>query len=112
MTKTKREYFNELLTYVADNAELTAFINHEMELLTKKNSAPKKPTVNQLENERIKDAILELLDHPMTVSDIQTALLPTYDLSNQRITALMKQLKEDNSVVRIVEKRKALYKKA
>lgn len=111
MTKTKREYFSELKTLVADKPELVAFIDHELELLTKKNSGPKSPTAKQMENERIKDAILAVIESPMTVSDIQTALLPTHDVSNQRITALVTQLVEDNSLVRTVIKRKAFYAK-
>ena len=37
--KTKRDYFNELLAIadVASKAELVSFINHELELLEKKN---------------------------------------------------------------------------
>lgn len=112
MTKTKKEYFTELKTLVAENDELVKFINHELELLEKKNSGPKTPTAKQVENERIKDAILEIVQEPMTVTDIQAALLPTYDISNQRITALVSQLVEDNSLVRTVVKRKAYFAKA
>ena len=35
---TKREYFAQLREVVADNPELVAFIDHEVELLNKKNS--------------------------------------------------------------------------
>ena len=110
MTKTKKQYFTEIRALVADHPELVAFIDHEVELLTKKNSAPKKPTERQLENEHIKDAVLAIIKTPMTVSDIQEALLPTYDVSSQRLTAILNQLKEDNAIVRTVEKRKPYYK--
>lgn len=111
MTKTKREYFAELRLAVADQPELVAFIDHEVELLTKKNAGPKSPTATQVKNERIKDAILAIVESPMTVSDIQNALLPTYDLSNQKVSALVAQLVEDNSLVRSVVKRKAYFSK-
>ena len=35
---TKRDYFAQLKEIVKDNAELVAFIDHEVELLTRKNS--------------------------------------------------------------------------
>ena len=47
MAKTKREYFTELKGIVANDSELVAFIDHELELLDKKNSAPKNPTAKQ-----------------------------------------------------------------
>lgn len=110
MAKTKREYFNELKTIVTDE-NLIAFIDHEIELLDKKNTAPRKPTEKQMENEKIKDYILAHLDHAMTVSEMLKGFLADYptELSNQRVTAIVKQLVEDNSVVRTVEKRKAYF---
>lgn len=113
MTKTKREYFNELKTIVSANAELTAFINHELELLDKKNSAPKNPTAKQLENEKFKDIILSNIgENAMTVSEIQERILGDYELSNQRVSAIVKQLVEDNSLVRSVKSRKAFFSKS
>ena len=111
MAKTKREYFNELKTIVSDNDALVAFIDHELELLDKKNSAPKAPTAKQVENEKIKDYILAHLVKPMTISEMLKDFLADYpiELSNQRVSAIVKQLVEDNSVVRTVEKRKAYF---
>lgn len=111
MAKTKREYFNELKTIVSDNDALVAFIDHELELLDKKNSAPKAPTAKQVENEKIKDYILAHLVKPMTISEMLKDFLADYptELSNQRVSAIVKQLVEDNSIVRTVEKRKAYF---
>lgn len=111
MAKTKREYFNELKTIVSDNDALVAFIDHELELLDKKNTAPKAPTAKQVENEKIKDYILAHLVKPMTISEMLKDFLADYpvELSNQRVSAIVKQLVEDNSVVRTVEKRKAYF---
>ena len=74
---TKRERFNSLLSLseVQADAGLVAFIEHEIELLDKKNSADKKPTAKQSENEAIKDAthgalekvtLYSILEDPMT----------------------------------------------
>lgn len=111
MAKTKREYFNELKVIVSDNDALVAFIDHELELLDKKNSAPKNPTAKQLENEKIKDYILAHLVKPMTISEMLKDFLADYptELSNQRVSAIVKQLVEDNAIVRTVEKRKAYF---
>ena len=58
---TKRDHFNALLAIadVAQNQTLVDFINHELELLAKKNSSEKKPTAVQIANEGIKADILE-----------------------------------------------------
>lgn len=111
MAKTKREYFNELKTIVSDNDALVAFIDHELELLDKKNSAPKNPTAKQLENEKVKDYILAHLAKPMTISEMLKDFLADYpvELSNQRVSAIVKQLVEDNAVIRKVENRKAYF---
>ena len=113
MAKTKREYFTELKGIVSANSELVAFIDHELELLDKKNSAPKNPTQKQVDNEKFKNIILDNIgEKSMTVSEIQKDILGTYDLSNQRVSAIVKQLVEDNSLVRTVDKRKAYFSKA
>lgn len=109
MAKTKREYFAELKSIVADNADLVAFIDHEVELLDKKNAAPKKATQKQVENESYKDVILANLTKPMTCGEIQKDILGEYDLKNQRVSAILKQLVDDNSVVRTVVKRVAYF---
>ena len=113
MAKTKREYFAELKAIVSENSDLVAFIDHEVELLDKKNSAPKKPTAKQVENEHIKDFILAHLVEPMTVSEMLKGFLKDFpaekELSNQRVTAVIKQLVEDNSLVRTVVKRTAYF---
>ena len=61
---TKRDRFNALLSIPAVQADqgLVDFINHELELLAKKNSADKKPTAQQTANEAIKSAIVEAME--------------------------------------------------
>ena len=112
---TKRDYYNALLALkeVKGNEELVKFINHELELLAKKNSAEKKPTAVQIANENIKEAILDTLKENggmMTISEMQKANAELGEMSNQRISALVRQLKEDGKVERIEDKRKAYFK--
>jgi hypothetical protein len=112
---TKRDYYNILLTVdgVKNNPNLVDFINHELELLAKKNSAEKKPTAVQVANEGIKEVILETLadnGKMMTISEMQKANEELSELSNQRISALVRQMLADGKLERIEDKRKAYFK--
>ena len=113
---TKRERFNSLLSLseVQADAGLVAFIEHEIELLDKKNSGEKKLTAQQTANEGIKDAIVEAMEpnHLYTVTEIQKSVAECAELSNQRVSALLRQLKDDGLVVRTEDKRKAYFSKA
>ena len=110
---TKRDRFNALLSIPAVQADpgLVDFINHELELLAKKNSADKKPTAQQTANEAIKSAIVEGMEanRLYTVTEIQKSVDKCADLSNQRVSALLRQLKDDGVIVRIEDKRKAYF---
>lgn len=112
---TKRDYFNTLLgiAEVKANDELVKFIEHELELLAKKNSSEKKPTAVQVANEGIKSVIIETLAENgkmMTISEMQKVSAELGELSNQRISALIRQLINDEKVIRVEEKRKAYFK--
>lgn len=110
---TKRDNYNALLKIdeVASNPTLVAFINHELELLDKKNSADKKPTAQQTANDNIKVAILEnMVEGKMyTITDLIKEIPECADLTNQRVSALVRQLKDEGKVKRIEDKRKAYF---
>ena len=110
---TKRDNFNTLLNIaeVKANPKLVDFINHEIELLDKKNSSDKKPTAQQTANEGIKNAILDnMVEGKMyTITEIIKTVPECADLTNQRVSALMRQLIEAKSVVRVEDKRKAYF---
>lgn len=113
---TKRERFSQLMeivkaSKVENSAELVAFIEHEVELLTKKNSRSGKPTKTQVENETIKAQIISVLERvgkPMTVTQLLAESEFT-GLSNQKISALLTQLRKSDEVVRTIEKKVAFY---
>lgn len=112
---TKRDRFNQILAIeeVATNKDLADFINHELELLAKKNAADRKPTKVQTENEGVKEIILaNLTETPTTISDLQKASTELGEISNQKISALIRQLVADGLIVRTEEKRKAYFAKA
>ena len=109
--KTKKVFYTELLEVVKGNEELTNFINHEIELLDKK-ASNKTPSKNQVANESIKDTIIGVLVEvakPLTISDIQAQNETLAELSNQKISALLTQLVNEQKVVRTVDKKKAYF---
>ena len=114
--KTKRERFAELRVLASGNAELIAFIDHEVELLNKKNSADRKPTINQLDNVKIKKIIADNIgDKRYTITEMIKALLNDTEwaeITCSRLTAVCTQMVESGMLVREVEKRKAYYRKA
>ena len=110
---TKREKFEMLMTIaeVKANPILSEFIERELELLAKKNSAEKKPTAQQAENEAIKETILENLTSRMTISEMQKSIPDLAEYSNQKISALMRQLILDGLVEKVEDKRKSYFSK-
>lgn len=110
---TKRDRFNELRTLAEVNgkSDLVAFIDHELDLLAKKNSGEKKPTATQVANEGIKDTIVAVLSDgtPRTIGEICKADASLSELSSQRVSALVKQLRDGGIVKREEIKRKAYF---
>ena len=105
------------LAYVLDNYDLPTEIHAKLEKMKvqfeKKNSAEKKPTATQIENEGIKNLILEVIgDSSLTITEMQKINGELAERSNQKISALLKQMVENGSVIREEIKRKAYFKKA
>ena len=59
---TKKEMFNAMLAKYEFTAEEKEFINHELELLARKNSAEKTMTKAQKENLEIGENLLETME--------------------------------------------------
>ena len=110
---TKKEMFTQIREAVADNADMVAFIDHEIELLSKK-SGSKKPTATQIANEGLKATILSILEgsEGMTASEVLVSSDEFTGLSNQKITALLRQLVLNGSVTKITDNKKTLFKLA
>ena len=110
---TKADYFRQIMANYNITDDERAFIEHELELLAKKNSAEKKPTAVQVANEGIKGAILDGMESgkKYTITDLMKSVDACADLSNQRVSALVRQLVADGSVERTEEKRKAYFSK-
>lgn len=113
---TKKDRFNQLLELdaVKANAELVTFIEHEIELLENKNKSKtgeKKPTATQIENEKLKDVIVEFMkpNNLYTISEMIKKIPECAELSNQKMSALLRQLVEENLVTKVEEKRKIYW---
>ena len=95
---------------IVANADFKAYLENVKALLEKKRDN-KKATKTQTENVGIKALILEVLAEKsgVTITEIQSAREELKALSNQKISALVKQLKDNGEVVKTVEKGKSLF---
>lgn len=112
---TKRDRFNELLALDAVKAktELVEFIEHEIELLDKKNTAERKPTAKQVANEGYKQNILNWMepDRLYLAAEIAKGVpeIVADGVTAGTVTALLTQLYKAGSLTRSEDKRKNYY---
>lgn len=116
---TKKEMFAQVIAMaqgmeVSVSAdEIVAFAKHEIELLNKKaGTKSKKETANDAENARLMEVIVETLtgsEKAMTVSELMTANAELGELSNQKVSALMKKLVDGGRVQKSTDKRKSVF---
>ena len=109
---TKKQMFEGLRNMPGLSAEQVAFIDHEIELLTKKNSGEKKPTATQVANEALKVAIHEgMQDNRLyTVTEVIKEIPAVAGLTNQKVSPLMNQMVESGLLTKTVEKRRSYFK--
>lgn len=108
---TKRQMFEGLLAIPTLTQEQKDFINHELELLAKKNSADKKPTAQQAANEAVKTAILDGMEvnRLYTITELIKEIPECADMTNQKVSALVRQLVDADSIAKTVDKRKSYF---
>jgi hypothetical protein len=108
---TKREMFAHIATVNAADTEIVEFCNREIELLdNSKNS--KSPTKTQKANEGIMDQIaadLAEFDKPVTVTELIAGGEGLENLTNQKVSALLRKMREDGRVIKTIEGKKALF---
>lgn len=117
---TKRDRYAQLLALneVKSNPDLVAFIEHEVELLARKNTVngEKALTPNQVQNENFKVIIAEYMasapDRLFTVTELNKEVDVLNDLSNQRISAILRQMVDAGKVEKVVDKRKSYFRMA
>ncbi len=115
---TKKETINLLIDVLVGNKEVedmqifVDFLVHERELLEKKSSKSCQ-TKTQKDNEIIKEKILitlQELNKYSTITEIQNANTELSEYSNQKISALLKQLVDDKIIEKMIDKKKAYFK--
>lgn len=116
---TKKDYFEMIKGVCADRADIVDFCNHEIELLSRKNSKSG-ATKTQKENEIVANMLVEELakiGKPITITDLMNTsetvkgytLENGNNLTNQKISAIFKQLVESNRIVKVVDKKKSYF---
>ena len=126
---TKRDFYTAALNALTDDAvftipkgegvveisggQMAEFYKHEVELLDRKNTVDKKPTKTQQANESIKATVLESMEDNRlySISEMLKAFPVCADMSNQKLSSLVRQMVADKQVERIEEKRKAFFRK-
>ena len=98
---TKKEMFAEIINLAegkpttATFAEIIEFASHEIELLEKKATTPRKPTAKQIENESLAAEIVAYLtevDTMKSIKELQEEIPSLSALSNQRISHILSAL--------------------
>lgn len=113
---TKRDNFISIIEVLkgAERTDLVEVMKHEIELLDKK-KASGKMTKTQVANEDIKALIVEELARlakPVSITELISESAEVAEKcgnSNQKVSALMTQLKNAGAVVRTTEGKKALF---
>lgn len=126
---TKRDFYTAALNALTDDAiftipkgegvveisggQMAEFYKHEIELLDRKNTVDKKPTKTQQANESIKTTVLESMENNRlySISEMLKEFPVCKDMSNQKLSSLVRQMVLDKQVERVEDKRKAFFRK-
>ena len=100
-----------IATLSADQSEVKEKLEALKASIAKKNSAERKPTATQTANEGYKEAILNALEvgKGYTITDLIKGVPALSDLTNQRVSAIVRQMVEAGTLKREEIKRKAYF---
>lgn len=106
------------VAYVLENCELPTDVREKLEKVKasfeKKSTGERKPTATQQANEGLKGEILAFMgespDRLFTIGELIKECPALAECSSQKVSALISQLVKEFKVVRIEEKRKAVFK--
>ena len=109
---TKKDYFTAIMEKYPLSADEKAFVEHELELLAKKNASEKKPSKTQQANSALQEEMLEQMEENRlySITEMIKELPACADLTNQKVSALVRSLIPDR-IERIEDKRKAFFRK-
>ena len=113
---TKKEYFAIIRTIVEatereDKEAMLSFIDHEVELLSKKKSSTNSKNDKELEELCIKvEEALKELGKPVTITEfMKESTHEVATLSNQKLSALLRKCKDERHTVKREEIKKKAY---
>lgn len=106
---TKVEAFEAIKAIVAENEELVAFVDKELELLAKRKNASAKARAKKAEeNNGLADnvvAVVENAEEKLSTMEIAQAV----GVSTQKVTPILTKLVADGRLDVVTEKRKKYY---
>ena len=108
---TQRDFYNEIIALAQDNdrADIVDFAKGRIAMLDKK-SANKKPSKTAEENKVLAETIKGVLtSEGATVSEIMAKDEALASLSNQKVSAVLRQMVADGVAVKVVDKKKSLF---
>jgi hypothetical protein len=114
---THREILSEILSIpaISENPIYSDLIKGEIAKLEKRQGENRKPTKTQEANELLKQEILASMEDEKcyTITEMLKEFEALAGLTNQKVSALVRQMMEnDKTVVKIIEKRTSYFKKA
>lgn len=116
---TKKDYFEMIKGICGDREDIVNFCDHEIELLSRKNSKSG-ATKTQTENIKVAEMLVAELTKvakPITITDLMNTseVVKAYrlengnTLSNQKISAIFKQLVDNKTIVKVIDKKKSYF---
>ena len=117
--RVKRDYFEMIKVICKDNEDIVNFCDHEIELLNRKNTRGG-VTKTQVENAKVAEMLiaeLAKIGKAVTITDLMNMsdtvkgyrLENGNPLSNQKISAILKQQVDTGKVVKVTDKKKSIF---
>lgn len=113
---TIAQKFDDVVNFITGEGQVTLSQNEIVEFLNDrkdkaiKKAGNRKPTSTQKANEGIKAIILDnLTAEGQTVTELQANTPDLAEYSNQKLSAILRQLVLDGSVVKTVDKKKSYF---
>ena len=108
---TKRQVLEYMLEKYSNDEMVVAYANHEIELLDNK-KVSRTLTKTQVANNELKEIIVNTLTDlakKVTIKELQNADSQLAELSNQKISALLKQLVDTQVISKEIVKKVAYF---
>jgi transcription initiation factor TFIIIB Brf1 subunit/transcription initiation factor TFIIB len=102
------------LDYVLENVELPEEVREKIQNIynsTIKKSTNRKPSKTSQENKAYAELVYQILvdEEPMTISEIMKSSDTLSQLSNQKVTAVVRMMIADGTVTKIVDGKKSTF---